>query len=60
MTGKEYKKAIARLGLSQERAGIWLGLSARTGQVYASEGAPKHVAMLLRLMLRHGEMPDGD
>ena len=58
MSGNEYKKAIAQLGLSQERAGLWLGLSARTGQVYASEGAPKHVAMLFRLMLEIGRMPE--
>ena len=58
MTGAEYKKAIAQLGLSQQRAGLWLGLSRRTGQVYASEGAPKHVAMLFRLMLETGRMPE--
>jgi hypothetical protein len=58
MTGPEFKRAIAQLGLSQERAGLWLGLSARTGQAYAAEGAPKQTAMLLRLMIKHGEMPD--
>jgi hypothetical protein len=60
MTGAEYKKAIAQLGLSQQRAGLWLGLSPRTGQTYASEGAPKQTAMLLRLMLKYGERPEED
>ena len=58
MSGNEYKAAIAHLGLSQERAGEWLGLSARTGQAYASRGAPKHIGMLLQLMLKHGERAD--
>ena len=58
MTGAEYKKAIAQLGLSQQRAGLWLGLSKRTGQTYAEIGAPKQTAMLLRLMLKHGESPN--
>ena len=58
MTGKEYKAAIAQLGLSQQRAGLWLGLSKRTGQTYAEIGAPKQTAMLLRLMLKHGESPN--
>jgi len=35
MTGKEYKAAIAQLGLSQQAAGVWLGLSKRTGHSIA-------------------------
>jgi len=58
MTGKEYKAAIAQLGLSQQAAGVWLGLSKRTGQTYAEVGAPKQTAMLLRLLLKYGLTPE--
>jgi hypothetical protein len=57
MTGDEYKAAIARLGLSQEAAGQWMGLSKRTGQNYAIRGAPSPVGMLLGLMLRFAVRP---
>jgi hypothetical protein len=57
MTPNQYKQAIAELGLSQERAGEWLGVSARTGQNYAAKGPPEAVAKLLRLMLRLGLTP---
>lgn len=52
MTPKQYKAIIDDLGLSQERAGEWLGVSARTGQNYAAKGPPEPVAKLLRLMVR--------
>lgn len=52
MTPAQYKKAIEELGLSQERAGEWLGVSPRTGQRYAVEGPPKAAAMLIKLMLK--------
>jgi DNA-binding transcriptional regulator YiaG len=52
MTPKQYKTIIEQLGLSQERAGEWLGVSARTGQNYAAKGPPEPVAKLLRLMVR--------
>lgn len=52
MTPKQYRVAIEQLGLSQERAGLWLGVSKRTGQNYAAKGPPEPVAKLLRLMLR--------
>lgn len=58
MTGEQYKKAIERLGLTQVEAGKWLGVSGRTGQNYASKGPPEAVAMLLRLMLKQGLMPE--
>jgi hypothetical protein len=32
MTPQQFRDAIAKLGLSQGRAGVWLGLSARQGQ----------------------------
>lgn len=54
MTPAQFKTAIERLGLSQERAGLWLGLSARQGQRYATGAAkiPEPVAKLLRLVIR--------
>lgn len=61
MTPAQYRAAIAKLGLSQERAGLWLGLSPRQGQRYASGEAeiPEPVAKLLRLVIRLG-MPTDD
>jgi hypothetical protein len=53
MTGEEYKAALNVLGLSQEAAGVWLGLSPRTGQNYAILGPPKHIAHLIRVMLKY-------
>lgn len=47
MTPLQYREAIAELGLTQEAAGEWLGVSGRTGQTYASKGPPEAVAMLL-------------
>lgn len=52
MTPAQYREAIAQLGLSQERAGVWLGVSKRTGQNYASKGPTEPVARLIRLFLR--------
>lgn len=58
MTPKQYKAIIEQLGLSQERAGEWLGVSARTGQNYAAKGPPEPVAKLLRLMVRLNLKPE--
>lgn len=58
MTPKQYKAIIDSLGLSQERAGEWLGVSARTGQNYAAKGPPEPVAKLLRLCVKHGFKPE--
>lgn len=54
MTPAQYRVAIANLGLSQEQSGLWLGLSARQGQRYATGNAeiPGPVAKLLRLVIR--------
>jgi hypothetical protein len=52
MTPAQYKAAIRALGLSQERAGEWLGVSPRTSQNYAAKGAPEPVAKLLRLCIK--------
>lgn len=59
MTARQYKNAIKRLGLSQVRAGQWLGIGARTSQGYAlgEHPIPEPTAMLLRLCVRLGLDP---
>jgi hypothetical protein len=53
VTPKQYRDAIARLGLSQERCGVFMGRSPRQGQRWAAgEPIPESVAKLLRLMVR--------
>ena len=47
MSPETYKALIAKLGLTQEAAGLAFGVSARTGQRWAVDGPPKVVAMLL-------------
>lgn len=56
MTAGQFRAAIAQLGLSQERAGVWLGLSGRQGQRYATGEAeiPEPVARLLEAALKYG------
>jgi len=58
VTPAQYKTAIKALWLSQERAGEWLGVSARTGQNYAAKGPPEPVAKLLRLVVKMGLKPE--
>lgn len=60
MTPTQYKTAIKALGLSQERAGDWLGISPRTSQGYAlgEYPVPEPVAKLLRLMVKLKLTPD--
>ena len=58
MTPKQYRKIIEDLGLSQEAAGVWFGVSKRTGQNWATKGPPEPVAKLLRLMVRLKLTPD--
>jgi len=60
MTPTQYKTAIKALGLSQERAGLWLGMSPRMGQSYATGEypVPEPVAKLLRLCVRLKLSPD--
>lgn len=38
MTSDQYRAAIASLGLSQQAAGRWLGVSPKTAQNYAKLG----------------------
>ena len=60
MSADEYRRAIERLGVgTQDKAADFLDVSLRTSHGYAN-GAPipTHVAMLLRLMLKHGIKPE--
>ena len=54
MTPSEYRAALATLGLSQQAAGRWLGVSPKTAQRYAVDGpsgpAAKAVGMAVALM----------
>ena len=54
MTPAQYRAAIRALGLSQERAGDWLGIGRRTSQSYAlgETRIPEPVAKLLRLTIK--------
>jgi hypothetical protein len=53
MNADQYRSAIAKLDLSQEQAGIFMGRSARQGQRWAAgDPIPESVAKLLRLMVR--------
>lgn len=47
MSAKAYCAAIKHLGLTQEAAGELFGVSARTGQRWATQGPPMAVVMLL-------------
>jgi hypothetical protein len=53
MTPTQYKAAIKSLGISQERAGDWLGIGRRTSQSYAlgEYPVPEPISKLLRLCL---------
>lgn len=53
MTPTQYRAAIKTLGLSQERAGDWLGIGRRTSQSYAlgETRIPEPVAKLLRMTI---------
>lgn len=54
MTPAEYKAALSTLGLSQQAAGRWLGVSPRTAQTYASKGPSKSAALAVRQALELG------
>jgi hypothetical protein len=60
MTPTQYRTAIEKLGLSQVRAGAFLGIAPRTSQGYAlgEYPIPEPVAKLLRLMIRLGLQPE--
>jgi hypothetical protein len=54
MTPDQYRKAIEKLGMSQAKAGEFLGVSLRTSQGYAlgEYPVPEAAAKLLRLMVK--------
>ena len=52
MTPLQYRAAIEKLGLSQRKAGTFLGAAERTSRRWAKDGPPEAVAKLLRLMIR--------
>lgn len=59
MTTTQFRTAISSLGLSQEKAGLFMGRSARQGQRWANgEPIPESVAKLLRLMIRLDLKPE--
>ena len=60
MTSKQYRRAIENLGLSQQKAAHWLGVSPRTSQNYAlgETRIPEPVAKLLRLMIKLNLKPE--
>ena len=53
MTDQQYRTALQRLGLTQERAANFLDISLRTSHGYANGApVPEAIAKLLRLMIR--------
>lgn len=60
MTPTQFKAAIKALGLSQERAGDWLGIGRRTSQGYAlgEHPVPEPTAKLLRLIVKMNLNPE--
>jgi len=61
MTGEQFKAAIAAVGLSQQRAGIFFGAAIRTGQNWAlgATPIPFPVQWCLEYMVEHGMSADG-
>jgi DNA-binding transcriptional regulator YiaG len=60
MNAAQFSEAIKALGLSQLAAARFLGVGPRTVRrwVAADADVPKHVSMLLRLMVRDSIAPD--
>jgi hypothetical protein len=55
----QYRRAIEALGLTQESAAQFLGISIRTSHGYANGGTiPVVTAKLFRHMIKHGFMPE--
>lgn len=54
MTPTQYRTALKALALSQQRAGVWLGISPRASQGYAlgEYPVPEPVAKILRLCVK--------
>lgn len=51
MDANDYRDAIARLGLSQVKAGTVLGADARTSRRWAKDGPPNSVSVALAALL---------
>ena len=60
MTSNQYRKALEALGMSQQAAADFLGVSLRTSQGYALDEypVPEAIAKLLRLMVKLGLKPN--
>lgn len=60
MSPAEYKAAIKELGLTQVKAGKWLGISPRQSQSYAigEYPVPELVAKMLRLCVERKIPPE--
>lgn len=60
MTPSQFKTAIAKLSLTQEGAGLWLGLSPRQGQRYANgeQEIPGPVEIATALTIHFGLTPE--
>lgn len=54
MTPEAYRAALQRLGYNQTTIAPLLGVTQRTSQRYAADGAPKSVVRLLAYMERYG------
>jgi hypothetical protein len=60
MNAKDFRAAIEKFGLSQERAGVFFGFSPRTGQRFALGEKPIPICLvyLIGEMLRHKTSPE--
>jgi hypothetical protein len=61
MDADEYRRALESLGLKQtgeNGAGVFLGVDDRTSRRWATDGPPRAVAMLLRLMIARRIKPE--
>lgn len=56
MNADEYREAIAKLGLSQVKAGAALGADERTSRRWAREGPPNSAAVALAAFVLLKEM----
>jgi transcriptional regulator with XRE-family HTH domain len=55
MDANQYRRALKKLGLTQQAAADFLGISLRTSQAYAlgeKEVVPESIAKLFRLMIK--------
>lgn len=58
MTGDQYDRVIAKLGMTQRGAARFLDIGERTSRRFAAgEPIPRSIEMLLRAMDKHGITP---